>query len=49
MDRAVPGVAFLAMAIISFFITYRQHREKGFVFTNEWVWASKKERAKTVK
>jgi len=35
------------MGVIAFFmflITYRQHKERGFIFTNTWIWASKKER-----
>ena len=33
-----------AIAVISFYIAYRQHKENGYIFTNTWVWASKKER-----
>lgn len=32
-------------ALWFFFIAYRQHREKGMIFTNAWIWASKIERA----
>ncbi|MDR0325215.1 MAG: DUF3784 domain-containing protein [Oscillospiraceae bacterium] len=37
--------AFLgATALLLFIISHRQHREKGFIFTNTWLMASQKER-----
>lgn len=32
------------LAVFLFFIAYRQHKEKGFIFTNTWLYASAKER-----
>jgi len=40
----VMSVIFGLLAVFSFYITFRQHREKGFIFTNEWLFASEKER-----
>ena len=31
-------------SLFLFFIAYLQHRQKGFIFTNAWLYASKKER-----
>jgi len=33
-----------AIAIFCFLIAYRHHKEKGFIFTNRWLFASPKER-----
>ena len=40
----VMSVLFGLFAIFSFFIAFRQHREKGFIFTNAWLFASERER-----
>lgn len=41
----ITGVlVFVLLASLSFVIAYRQHRQKGFVFTNRWLFASEKER-----
>ena len=39
------SVIFGAFSFICFRIAYRQYREKGFIFTNTWLFASEKERA----
>jgi len=31
------------VAIFCFFIAYRRHKEKGFIFNNVWLYASQKE------
>ena len=33
-----------AIAIFCFLTAYRHHKEKGFIFTNRWLFASPKER-----
>jgi len=43
-EGLVGIILFGMIAVVMFFIAYRQHVEKGFVFTNRWLWASKKER-----
>jgi Ca2+/Na+ antiporter len=43
-EGLVAMILFGTIAVAMFFIAYRQHVEKGFVFTNRWIWASKKER-----
>jgi len=40
----VASVLFGITAFFCFRISYRQHKEKGFIFTNTWLYASKKER-----
>jgi len=40
----VASVLLGVLAVFLFFIAYRQHKEKGFIFTNAWLYASKKER-----
>jgi Ca2+/Na+ antiporter len=39
---AILGVT----AVFLFFISYRQHKERGVIFTNTWITASKAEREK---
>lgn len=41
VDTAIMGI----MAALSFVVAFRQHRRKGFIFTNKWLYATKKERA----
>jgi len=40
----IISIIFGAIGIISFRIAYRQYKEKGFIFTNTWLFASEKER-----
>ena len=44
MELIITSVICGIVAIFCFFIAYRQHREKGFIFNNVWVYASQKER-----
>ena len=37
-------VIYAIMVVVSFLVAYRQHKEKGFIFTNRWLWTPKKER-----
>ena len=37
VGRIVATVITGAIAIVMFFITYRQHKEKGYIFTNAWM------------
>jgi dolichol kinase len=34
------------LSVISFYISYRQHKEKGVIFTNTWLWATKEQKEK---
>ena len=40
----ILSIIFGAAAFFCFLISYRQHREQGFIFTNTWLFASQKER-----
>ena len=40
IGSAILGV----IAVLCFYIAYRQYKQKGFIFTNKWLYASKKER-----
>jgi len=40
----ILSVIFGLAAFICFRISYRQHKERGFIFTNTWLFASQKER-----
>ena len=40
----IISAVFGIMAVFCFRIAYCQHKEKGFIFTNKWLYASKKER-----
>ena len=40
----IISVIFGLAAFICFRISYRQHKERGFIFTNTWFFASQKER-----
>jgi len=40
----VMSVIFGLSGFISFYISYRQYKERGFIFTNTWLFASQKER-----
>jgi len=41
----ILSMIFGAIGFICFRIAYRQYREKGFIFTNTWLFASETERA----
>ena len=38
------GIFFAIAAIILFFLSFIQFRERGFILNNAYIWASKKER-----
>ena len=38
------GIFFGALAVVLFIMSFFQFREKGFLFNNAYIWASKKER-----
>ena len=40
----IASACFLLPTIAAFIISYRQHKRRGFVFTNTWVWATKEQR-----
>ena len=40
----IVSVIFGLLAVLMFLVSYRQHNAKGFIFTNTWLFASKKER-----
>ena len=44
MENVVGVVIFSILGSIALLISYRQHKEKGFIFNNTWLYASKKER-----
>jgi len=44
IDSIVVSILFGVPVVLLFFIAYRQHKEKGFIFTNAWLYASSKER-----
>jgi Flp pilus assembly protein TadB len=45
IERIISAAIFGGIAILLFFSSYRQHKEKGFILTNKWIYATKKERA----
>ena len=44
MDKIVVAVILGIIAVICFIISYLQFHEKGFLFNNAYIYASKKER-----
>ena len=40
----VMSIIFGLIAFICFYISYRQHKKRGFIFSNTWLFASQKER-----
>ena len=44
MEKIVIAAILGAIAVICFIISYRQFHEKGFLFNNAYIYASKKER-----
>jgi hypothetical protein len=42
--RIIISTVIGATAVPLFIIAHRQHNEKGFIFTNRWLYASQKER-----
>jgi len=40
----IMSVIFGTAAVFCFLIAYRHHKERGFILTNKWLYASKKER-----
>lgn len=42
--QMIIGIIFLALGIGAFVISYRQFKEKGYLFNNVYIWASKQER-----
>lgn len=44
--QLIVCIIFLALSLGSFVISYFQFRQKGFLFNNAYVWASKAEREK---
>ena len=44
MEKIVVAVILGAIAVICFIISYLQFHEKGFLFNNAYIYASKKER-----
>jgi len=43
-QQIVFSIITLTIAVVSFVIAYRQSKEKGFVFNNSYIYASKEER-----
>ena len=44
MEKIIVAVILGALAVICFIISYLQFHEKGFLFNNAYIYASKKER-----
>lgn len=44
IGKIVSSLIFFALAIGIFFISYLQFKEKGYLFNNAYIWASKEER-----
>jgi len=44
MGLIIPSAIIGTIAALCFFTAYRQHKEKGFVVNNVWIYASQKER-----
>ena len=44
MEKIIVAVILGAIAVICFIISYLQFHEKGFLFNNAYIYASKKER-----
>ena len=44
IGRMIGGVIFLVLSIGTFFISYLQFKEKGYLFHNAYFWASQEER-----
>lgn len=44
MMHTGADIFFIVSAIILFFLSFVQFREKGFLLNNSYIWASKKER-----
>ena len=42
--QMITGIIFLAFGIGAFVISYLQFKEKGYLFNNAYIWASKQER-----
>ena len=42
--QMIIGIIFLALGIGAFVISYLQFKEKGYLFNNTYIWASKQER-----
>ena len=42
--QIIAGIIFLLLSIGTFFISFLQFKEKGFLFNNAYVWASPEER-----
>ena len=42
--QMIIGIIFLAFGIGAFVISYLQFKEKGYLFNNAYIWASKQER-----
>ena len=43
--KIISSAFLLVLAAIAFVISYRQYKKRGYIFTNTWAWASKKQRA----
>ena len=43
-SEIIFSLILLLLSVISFVISYRQWKEKGFLFNNSYIYASKKER-----
>ena len=44
MENIIVAVIFVLISLASFVVSYLQFREKGFLFNNAYLYASKKER-----
>ena len=44
--QIVFALVFAVLVAVLFFIAYRQHKKRGTIFTNTWLWASKEQREK---
>ena len=42
--QMIIGIIFLVLSIGAFIISYLQFKEKGYLFNNAYIWASKQER-----
>lgn len=44
IPQIIACMIYLALSVCTFFISYRQFREKGFLFNNGWLWANREVR-----
>ena len=44
MGNVIVGIVMFLLAAVAFFISFRSFREKGFLFNNAYIYASKQER-----